>query len=140
MNKRAIGKESEDMALKWMLRKGWHLKVRNWQSAHREIDLIMENNQKRVFVEVKSNSAYFDCFPEQQINREKRKNILHSMNHFNKLYPTRKRIQIDVVAITHSPFAIQLYHIHDAFFGINNVRLGNRSPKKSVIHFNGQGF
>ena len=118
MNKRRVGAVFEQMAEKWMNRNGFALRHKNWQDAHREIDLIMENSFKRIFIEVKSNSARSNGFPEDKINRLKKKHLITSMNKYNELYPTKKQIQWDIIAITQNAHAVQLFHMKDAFFGV----------------------
>lgn len=118
MNKRSIGAEFELVAENWMNRNGFILLHKNWQDAHREIDLIMENSNRRVFIEVKSNSARSNGFPEDKISRLKKSHLIRSMNKYNELYPTQKQIQWDIIAITQDVHALQLFHMKDAFFGV----------------------
>jgi putative endonuclease len=140
MNKRSVGAVFELMAENWMNRNGFTLLHKNWQDAHREIDLIMENAQKRVFIEVKSSSARFNGFPEDKINGLKKKHLIKSMNTYNDLYPTKKQIQWDIIAITQNQHAVQIFHMKDAFFGIKSKKIGNRLSNFYDKNFNAQRF
>ncbi len=53
-NKRIQGQKIEQKALEYLLSNGYELIQQNWYFGHKEVDIIVENNEFRVFVEVKS--------------------------------------------------------------------------------------
>jgi putative endonuclease len=50
---RQIGDRGEDLALKYLVKKGYALVERNYRTRHGEIDLIVRTQRALVFVEVK---------------------------------------------------------------------------------------
>jgi putative endonuclease len=50
---RQIGDRGEDLALKYLVNKGYALVERNYRTRHGEIDLVVHSERALVFVEVK---------------------------------------------------------------------------------------
>lgn len=129
-NNRTTGKLAEEYAIKYLEQNGYVLLSVNWFFGHKELDIIIESDQYRIFVEVKSrvikkplnaiihhhrSEFYNPITPENKVNDEKRRSILTCANHYNSLYPTTKEIRFDIVAITQKYYAIQLVHFKNAF-------------------------
>ena len=73
LSKRAQGEEAEQRAQLWFKRNGYAIKHTNWYHDHKEIDLVVETEKHRVFVEVKYNNANSVIFPESKVHKQKQK-------------------------------------------------------------------
>jgi len=100
-NKRDLGKEGEDIAVKYLTEKGFKIVERNYHySTKGEIDIIANDKNQLVFVEVKSRINLDYGEPEYAINPKKIKQI----KKMAELYLFEKEIdeadcRFDVVAI-----------------------------------------
>lgn len=99
-NKKDIGKEGEDIAVKYLTEKGFEIIERNYHYSHGEIDIIANDKQQLVFVEVKTRFNLDYGEPEYAINLKKIKQI----KKMAELYLFDKEIEevdcrFDVVAI-----------------------------------------
>ncbi|MBK7629306.1 MAG: YraN family protein [Ignavibacteriales bacterium] len=100
-NKRDLGKEGEDIAVKYLTEKGFIIIERNYHySTKGEIDVIANDKNQLVFVEVKSRINLEYGEPEYAINPKKIKQI----KKMAELYLFDKEIdeadcRFDVVAI-----------------------------------------
>lgn len=139
-NKRAQGQLAEKMAALWFRRNGYRINHVNWYANHREIDLIVENQKRRVFVEVKYNNAHSINFPEAKVNRQKQIFLQQCARSYSYEFPTQKPIRFDILAITQSPYSCQLYHIKDAFFGRHSYKRSARLSHFYDIDFNLKRF
>lgn len=114
----ALGKRGEEIAEKFLRNKGYDVIERNYRCSIGEIDIICINDNKLVFVEVRSRSTNNYGLPEESINFTKKKKIravaLHFLQSQNRLI---KEIQFDVIAIRFSKEgAIEsLEHYENAF-------------------------
>ena len=54
MSTREVGRHGEQLALRYLRRKGYALLCRNYRYGHYEIDLVMQDGDYVVFVEVKA--------------------------------------------------------------------------------------
>jgi putative endonuclease len=65
----ARGRYAEDLAMRYLQRKGWHIVARNWRPMPMcEVDLIAMDGELTIFVEVKSRLDDEHGDPERLIN------------------------------------------------------------------------
>lgn len=53
MSSTSIGRQAEDIAIKWLISRGWKVVDRNWRTRWCEIDIVARHGQVLHFVEVK---------------------------------------------------------------------------------------
>jgi putative endonuclease len=99
-NKRDIGKEGEEIAAKYLTKKGFEIIERNYHYSHGEIDIVAKDKGWLVFVEVKTRLNLEFGEPEYAINPKKIKQI----KKVAELYLFDKEIEeadcrFDVVAV-----------------------------------------
>lgn len=146
-NKRATGKIAEDLAIQYLERNGYALLSANWYFGHKELDIVVESKEYRVFIEVKSRVlkrnmcqdlkekrtiSLNSITPENKVNLEKKKSISLCASHFNNMFPTSKEIRFDIIAITQKYHGIQLMHFKNAFspfYAINDRQFASHIPK-----------
>ena len=89
----------EEMAVKYLLQKGYIIHERDWHSNHRDIDIIAQHGDYIVFVEVKTrrNREYGD--PLQAINFQKQKNLRRAINHYIHFRHLNNPWRFDVITI-----------------------------------------
>jgi putative endonuclease len=106
----SIGKWGEEMALKYLMKKGHMLVARNYRIPGGELDLITMNNGILVFVEVKLRQNKDFGPPEEALNYRKRQKILRTIfTYLEKenvsIQPRPVTWQLDLIAIEHKPGA-----------------------------------
>lgn len=107
MNKettRSIGKQAEDAACRWLEQNGYSVVVRNYTTAHGEIDIIAEDEKYIVFVEVKyrTRSVHLKKYgrPVRAVTKEKQKHIIFSAKQYISQNNITKKPRLDVMEIT----------------------------------------
>lgn len=95
-----LGKEGEEMAVKWLQEKGFEILHRNWRYSYYEIDIVAKKNEKLHFVEVKARQTDKFGNPEDSVSKTKFKRLQRAADQFLFLNPGHKWIQYDVLAIT----------------------------------------
>lgn len=76
------GKEGENLAADFLVKKGFEIIERNYRSKRSEIDLIVKKNGWLVFVEVKMRSSNAFGFPEEFVDYKKVKNIVQGAEQY----------------------------------------------------------
>lgn len=114
MNK--IGKLGEQIALEYLLSKGFTILHQNWRASHKEIDLIVENQDFLVFVEVKTRKSDRFGQPQEAVNPVKQRKLVQAARAYCRKYQSRKEIRFDIVAITLKQPKTQIKHIENAIF------------------------
>jgi putative endonuclease len=112
---RKKGMKAEDIALKELLAKGYNLLERNWQSGHKELDLVMSDGKELVIVEVKSLTSDRYGDPVDRVTSRKEKNIIEAADEYIRLNNLDMPVRFDVVEVVFEEGKLLIHHIPDAF-------------------------
>lgn len=113
----AWGRRGEDLAHRYLRRRGYVVIARNWRtrSGQAEIDLIARKGEALVFVEVKTRETAEYGAPDEAVDREKRRHILRAAAEYLKRADlTWDHARFDVISVLSGPPA-SIAHIEDAF-------------------------
>lgn len=111
-----LGKEAEDMAVNYLVEKGYKVLHRNWRYSHHEIDIIAERKGMLKIVEVKALRTSKVYFPEKAVTKDKFNSLRKAADEFlfrNRQY---KHIQFDILSIiAHPEKEAEFFLIEDVF-------------------------
>ena len=114
-----IGAAGEQSALKFLEVKGYELVHRNFRFQRAEVDLIVQNESKKllVFVEVKTRRNRKFGEPEESVTQRKIDQICKSAEGFLIKYPeyTDYTKRFDVIAIMLEGESEKIKHFENAF-------------------------
>lgn len=96
--RKKLGREGEEYAAEFLLRKGYQLLQKNVVLTVGEIDLLMLDEEIMVVVEVKTIAKQGDFDPILKVNRQKQRKLLSLSNILAARYPNRN-IRIDAVTL-----------------------------------------
>ena len=100
MNGVEKGRRGEDLAVAFLLQKGYRVIHRNWRMKIGEIDIIAEDSGTLVFCEVKSRSSLDYGSGAEAVNVQKQQRIMQTallyMQHFHII---DKPCRFDVIEI-----------------------------------------
>ena len=111
-----LGSEGEDLAVRFLQKKGYRIVARNYKTPVGEIDIIARDGDTIVFIEVKTRTDISFGYPFEAVNKRKRQKL----KNLALLYLKRKRkespVRFDVLSI----FCMDngkkdIEHIKDAF-------------------------
>ena len=116
MQKKALGKRGEDLALRFLKKKGYKIVERNYICKMGEMDIIAQEKDTLVFVEVKTRTSTAFGPPQLAVNSAKQMQLSKVALNFLK----EKRLEdikarFDVVAIVLRPSGEEIELIKDAF-------------------------
>jgi putative endonuclease len=104
-----LGKEGEEMAVKWLRENGYTILHCNWRYSYYELDIIATKLHTKGrqgpleyihFIEVKSRKARSLGHPEDSVTRKKFKNLQRAADQYLLLHPGHRWIQFDILSIT----------------------------------------
>lgn len=98
-----LGHWGEDVAAHYLQQQGYTILERDWQSGHRDIDIIACDQETIVFVEVKTRRNRQFTDPELAVNRQKLYNLKKAVNHYIKYRRIIQEVRLDVVTVTGTP-------------------------------------
>lgn len=106
INKREIGAKYEDVAVKYLIDRGYEILEKNYRCRYGEIDIIARhkvgNDIFIVFIEVKYRNSERIGSPFEAVDYRKQMIIRKVSEHFliNNGYKEMPRVRYDVVGIT----------------------------------------
>lgn len=116
LNKRQRGIAGEELAVDFLLKKGYRILERNYRFERGEIDIIAEDNNTLVFVEVKTRRSKEFGEPEDAVTPGKQKQIKQTAEGYIFQYQIDDRsCRFDIVAIDIGMKEPSIRHIEDAF-------------------------
>ncbi len=119
MNGDNLGSWGEELAGKYLRKKGYRTVCTNYRCRGGEIDIIVENRDYLVFVEVKLRKSDTFANPRDFVDFRKQQRIKITAMHYLSAYEAEKQPRFDVIEIfaplgkdTKKPTII---HLEDAF-------------------------
>lgn len=122
------GKLGETIAANLLIQKGYTIIDRNLKVNAKEIDIIAGNDEWIVFCEVKTRTSVYGKYPEEYVNKEKRRNMVFAANAYIKAHKENRKPRFDIIGIlldSETNEIIEFNHIEDAFM-----------PEQRTIHAN----
>jgi putative endonuclease len=117
MLKKSIGDQAEKRALKFLQKKGYKLKDKNFHCRYGEIDLIMMNKQNElIFVEVRcrNNTSHGDGFAS--ITTQKQSKIRNSAEYYLQVHQLNEQAcRCDAISVQLNGRQTKIEWIQDAF-------------------------
>jgi len=100
MRNRALGKVGEDIAARFLSRKGYKIIGKNIKTFVGELDLIAKKDGSFIFVEVKTRRSSSFGPPHQSITEKKKRKLIQCASCYLKMKNISSvKWQIDVVSI-----------------------------------------
>lgn len=110
------GKKGEEIAIEYLVSKGFEMLETNWHFGKDEIDIIAIDNSFVVFVEVKTRSTNYFGEPEIFVTSTKQKFLIRAANAFIINKNINKEARFDIVTVLLKGDNFLVNHIPDAFY------------------------
>lgn len=100
MNRKTTGDYAETLAARYLVRRGLELLVRNFHCRRGEIDLVMRDGDKLVFVEVRYRRRTGFGHAAETVSRNKQQRIIQCARYYLTMHQGwNTAARFDVVAI-----------------------------------------
>jgi putative endonuclease len=110
-----LGKKAEDLAINYLLNKGYQIMCRNYRHGKAEIDIIAKQASHLCFVEVKARSSLHFGYPETFVKRLQQRLIKQAAESYMRAYGWNDAIRFDIISIVQQSGTLALVHFEDAF-------------------------
>ena len=111
-----LGKEGEEIAVDYLVGKGYDILERNWRYLKAEIDIIAQIGNTLAVVEVKTRSTNEFGNPQDFVNPKKVKLLVGAANEYVVQRDLDVEVRFDIIAITKTTSNLEIEHLEDAFF------------------------
>lgn len=111
-----LGKKGEELARRFLEKKGYVIIEANWRHEKDEIDLIAWDKNELVIVEVKTRSTSFFGEPEEAVGSQKEEFLIRATESYLEEKKMDVDTRFDIVSIILNQKEQQITHIVDAFY------------------------
>ena len=99
-----LGKYGEEMAVRFLKKKRYHIIARNYRFGGGELDIVARHGNKLVFVEVKTRTSQRFGRPIEAMTRQKIQHFIKTATHFcQKFHLNDFDLRLDVIEILITP-------------------------------------
>lgn len=118
-SKKEVGNLGEEIAVDFLIKKGYQILATNWRYLKGEIDIIAKKEDWLVFVEVKSRSTVDFGNPEDFVTPKQQKLIINTAHEFIVSNDRQEEARFDIIGIVIQNNKVkQIDHLEDAFYPI----------------------
>jgi putative endonuclease len=114
-NYQDFGKLGEDLAVNYLINKGYQILERNWRSGHKEIDIIALDGDTLVAVEVKTRKSNTYGEPDIAVGAMKQQMLIWAADAYVRYKNLDVEVRFDIVSIVITDTGEHIEHIEDAF-------------------------
>ena len=111
-----LGKKGEQLAIDYLVKKGYTILDKNWRFQKAEIDIIAQKNETLAVVEVKTRSSIDFGNPQDFVNPKKIKLLVMAIDEYVISNDLDVNVRFDIIAIVHENKNFTLEHLEDAFY------------------------
>jgi putative endonuclease len=112
-----IGKEGEEIAVTFLLEKGYEIAERNWRFSKAEVDIICKKDDQLIFIEVKTRSYTYFGEPAEFVTTKKEELMMDAANVYMTKTKYEWKIRFDIISVILDKNGVhKIEHIEDAFF------------------------
>lgn len=116
MQRKELGKKGEEIALRFLKKRGYRIIERNYVCKMGEMDIIAKEKDTLVFVEVKARTSTTFGPPQLAVNSSKQRQLSKvALNFLKEKQIEDMKARFDVVAILLGPKGEEVELIRDAF-------------------------
>lgn len=112
-----LGKIGEEIAVQYLLKKGYKILCRNFYFDKAEIDIIAQKEEGTVvIVEVKTRNSDFFGDPQSFVTPAKIKLLVKAANEYIVSKELEVEVRFDIIAILKNQKVEKLEHFENAFY------------------------
>ena len=111
-----LGKIGEQLAVDFLLARGFEIVVRNYFFQKAEIDIIAKKDNQMICVEVKTRNSDFFGDPQDFVTPSKVKLLVKAMDAFITENDISLETRFDIIAVLKNKKMEQVTHYENAFY------------------------
>ncbi len=111
-----LGKKGEQLAVDYLLKKGYTIVERNYRFDKAEVDVIAQQNDTLAIVEVKTRSSTDFGNPQDFVKPKQIKNLVKAVDEYVTVNDLDVEVRFDIIAIVRTGKQFSIEHLEDAFY------------------------
>ena len=111
-----LGKKGEQIAVDFLLKKGYEILERNYRFQKAEIDIIAKVKDTLAIVEVKTRSTADFGNPQDFLKPKQIQRLVNATDEFVNTNKLDVEVRFDIIAIVKENKQYKIEHLEDAFY------------------------
>ncbi|GEP50131.1 UPF0102 protein [Flavobacterium noncentrifugens] len=111
-----LGKLGEALAVEFLQKNGYEIRVTNWVFQKAEIDIIAKKNNFLAAIEVKTRSSVAFGLPQDFVKPKKIQLLVKAVNEYVISNDLDVEVRFDIIAISKTEKGFSIEHLENAFF------------------------
>ncbi|KAA6350077.1 hypothetical protein EZS27_002541 [termite gut metagenome] len=110
-----LGQKGEEVAVRYLLQKGYVIRHRNWKKGHFELDIVAAKASELVVIEVKTRRNTNFALPQDAVTEKKIKRTVWAANAYIKLFRLDMPVRFDIITVVGQEGNFHIEHMEEAF-------------------------
>lgn len=111
-----LGKKGEQLAVDFLLKKGYEILERNYTFQKSEVDIIAKIKDTLAVVEVKTRSTVEFGNPQDFVKPKQIQRLVKAIDEFVNVNSLDVEVRFDIIAIVKDNKQFKIEHLEDAFY------------------------
>ncbi len=111
-----LGKKGEQLAVDFLLEKGYDVLARNYRFDKAEVDIIARKHNILVAVEVKTRSTIDFGNPQEFVKPKQIQRLVKAVDEYVNSKELIVEVRFDIIAIVKTGNTFKIEHLEDAFY------------------------
>ena len=111
-----LGKKGEQLAVAFLLKKGYDILERNYRFDKAEVDIIAQQNDILAIIEVKTRSTTDFGNPQDFVKPKQIQRLVKAVNEYVIENNLDVEVRFDIIAIVKEKSNFNIEHLKDAFY------------------------
>ena len=111
-----LGKKGEQLAVDYLLKKGYQIVERNYRFDKAEVDIIAQQKDTLAIVEVKTRSTIDFGNPQDFVKPKQIQRLVKAVDGYVNVNGLDVEVRFDIIAIVKNGQVYDIEHLEDAFY------------------------
>ena len=111
-----LGKKGEQLAINFLVKKGYEIVERNYRFEKAEVDIIARRKDTLAVIEVKTRSSIDFGNPQDFVKPKQIKNLVKAVDEYVTVNQLDVDVRFDIIAIVKNGKQFDIEHLEDAFY------------------------
>ena len=111
-----LGKKGEQLAVDFLLKKGYEIIERNYRFDKAEVDIIAKINEVLAIIEVKTRSTSDFGDPQDFVKPKQIQRLVKAVNEYVLENCLEVEVRFDIIAIVKGNQGFSIEHLENAFY------------------------
>lgn len=111
-----LGKKGEQMAVDYLLKKGYDIVERNYRFDKAEVDIIARKKDLLSIIEVKTRSSADFGNPQDFVKSKQIKRLVKAVDEYVTVNGLDVEVRFDIIAIIKTGKTFDIEHLENAFY------------------------